>query len=424
MYSINVPYTVEKIESTKGKKYLLTVNNKPYSIGELMFIIINSIADGQSVDDITRTINQWAGDKYTFTAEKLQHIIENNIRPLGIFDGKQEDVASGYMANIHGKWTLASYRHISGLLNVIQYLFHPVVFLPVLLGTVGLNTYYMIQLTAYSSSVEAMFAAQGACLWSLSNVPFYYPLAFLIIFFHELGHAAAAHRFGIKTKRIGFGLYLIFPVMFADVTNVWKLSRMKRTIVNLGGIYVQLIINLVLIYYIYHSPDFNTTIIIRYLITANVAMIIVNINPFFKFDGYWVYGDLFNLPNLKQQSNAYMIRLAKRLFPRMPVEVDGDVKSIMNPKNPFLIAYSLLKYVFVGYVFYLVSSILFNLIADIKAAAVQLYQLDFSVCAIESYTTTLFTTGVFAFIGYRIVSQFAKRSAVISEKVRAHYHAR
>lgn len=424
MYSINVPYTVEKIESAGSiNKYLLTVNNKPYSIGELLFMIIKSIADGQSVEDAAQSLNRWSGDKYTFTADKLRTIIENSVRPLGILDGAKEEVATGYIVDIRGKWTLAKFHHIRWLLALMKYLYQPAVFFPVLAVTAGFNIYYMTEINRYSETVRTVFAAQGACLWSLSNIQYFYPLGFVIMFLHELGHAASAHLFGIKTKKIGFGLYMIFPVMFADVTGVWKLSSMKRVIINLGGIYLQLIINLALIYWIYHSPDLNTTIIIRYLITVNVAMIIINVNPFFKFDGYWVYSDLFNLPNLRQQSQAYMAWLVKRVFPRTRLRVDQNIAGLMNPRNPFLIAFSLLKYVFFGYVSYLVVKISISLTADIKAVIAQLSQGDCTICALELYFKTGVTTAIFTYVGYGIVRQFVDRSSAASKKTPSKYQA-
>ena len=425
MYSINAPYTIEKMESPESAgRYLLTVNSKPYSIGELLFVIINAIASGRSIKDTAEELNHWSKNRYAFTEDKIESIIEKNIRPLGLLDATREEATTGYMASIKGKWTLAKYHHMRVILSIMKYLFYPAVFFPILAITTGFNVYYMAELTRHSASVEAMFAAQGTCLWSLSNIQYYYPLALIIIFLHELGHAASAHLFGIKTKRIGFGFYLIFPVMFADVTGVWKLSRIKRSIINLGGIYIQLIINLALIYWIYHSPDLNTTIVIKYLITVNVAMVILNINPFFKFDGYWVYSDLCNLPNLKQQSNAYVTGLLKRIFPRAPIQTDPGISQIMNPKNPFLIAYTFLKYIFIGYVFYIAGTIVSGLVADVKTAAAQLYQLDFSICAVESYFSTLCATGALTYITYRSVRQFSERSAAISQKMRAHYQAR
>ena len=58
-------------------------------------------------------------------------------------------------------------------------------------------------------------------------------------FFHELGHASACKYFGVRHGGIGFGLYLNFPVLYTDVTEVWKLKRGERCVVNLAGVYFQ-----------------------------------------------------------------------------------------------------------------------------------------------------------------------------------------
>ena len=50
-------------------------------------------------------------------------------------------------------------------------------------------------------------------------------------FFHELGHAAACKYFGIRHGGIGFGLYLNFPVLYTDVTEVWKLYNQLEPII-------------------------------------------------------------------------------------------------------------------------------------------------------------------------------------------------
>ena len=63
-------------------------------------------------------------------------------------------------------------------------------------------------------------------------------LVFMVVssLFHELGHASACKHFGIRHGGIGFGLYLNFPVLYTDVTEVWRLRRADRCIVNLGGV--------------------------------------------------------------------------------------------------------------------------------------------------------------------------------------------
>ena len=59
-------------------------------------------------------------------------------------------------------------------------------------------------------------------------------LVFMVVssLFHELGHASACKHFGIRHGGIGFGLSLNFPVLYTDVTEVWRLRRADRCIVT------------------------------------------------------------------------------------------------------------------------------------------------------------------------------------------------
>jgi putative peptide zinc metalloprotease protein len=58
---------------------------------------------------------------------------------------------------------------------------------------------------------------------------------------HEIGHATSTSLFGSKHGGIGIGFYLFSPVLFADVTDIWRLSKTKRIIVNLSGIYFEIL---------------------------------------------------------------------------------------------------------------------------------------------------------------------------------------
>ena len=70
----------------------------------------------------------------------------------------------------------------------------------------------------------------------------FFCLSFLSVTFHEFGHVTATEYFGAKQDGIGGGFYLFSPVYFADVTDIWKLKPNQRIIVNLAGIYFELLI--------------------------------------------------------------------------------------------------------------------------------------------------------------------------------------
>jgi Zn-dependent protease len=132
---------------------------------------------------------------------------------------------------------------------------------------------------------------------------------FIIMFFHELGHAAAVSRFGLRPSRIGAGFFLIFPALFADVSEIWRLRSRKRIVVNLAGVFVQSWISvLLLIAWLVAPAAFAPALNAIYLV--NLASIAANLIPFAKLDGYWVLADALDCPNL----HADAIQAVARTF--------------------------------------------------------------------------------------------------------------
>jgi len=123
---------------------------------------------------------------------------------------------------------------------------------------------------------------------------FYFGLSFIGVTFHELGHASAAHHYGAKHGGIGGGFYLFMPVYFADVTDIWKLPKRQRIVVNLAGMYFELIYVLFLIWM---GLLFNHPVLMIFgcfILLSSLR----NLNPFLRSDGYWVLSDAIEKPNL------------------------------------------------------------------------------------------------------------------------------
>jgi len=124
-----------------------------------------------------------------------------------------------------------------------------------------------------------------------------YLAIFLSGLWHELGHATACTRYGCPHGDIGFGLYFIFPAFYSDVTKAWRLSPRERAVVDLGGIYFQSVVIIAAGAYGLWTGD---VIALRFLwITA--FMMLHNLNPVFKMDGYWLFSDLSGLTNLHKR---------------------------------------------------------------------------------------------------------------------------
>jgi putative peptide zinc metalloprotease protein len=58
---------------------------------------------------------------------------------------------------------------------------------------------------------------------------------------HEIGHASACVHYRARPSEIGFVLYLVYPAFYSNVSAAWALRRWQRVIVDLGGVYFELV---------------------------------------------------------------------------------------------------------------------------------------------------------------------------------------
>src|SRR5437016_3677628 len=133
---------------------------------------------------------------------------------------------------------------------------------------------------------------------------------FLSVVVHEFGHSSAVTRFGGTPGSIGVGLYVLMPVLYADVSQVWTFRQKQRVIVDLGGIYFQQIVFALLAVaaVLGHDPSLRAACI------SIDVMTLIAINPVFRFDGYWVLVDYLGIPNLHREAGLYLKQAIRSLL--------------------------------------------------------------------------------------------------------------
>lgn len=174
--------------------------------------------------------------------------------------------------------------------------------------------------------------------------------AFLLIVgglvFHELGHAASAFKFGCRKVTIGFGWYVIYFVMLADLSESWTLERRQRLLISLAGGYFQSLYILALgtMWLIFEAQSC--------LIAASVLTIynILNLNPFFRLDGYWLMSDWLNIKNLREKA----AQLSKDLF-SSPRRLHLIVAKTPKALTFYTLGLVVFLPVFYGYVFFVLA---------------------------------------------------------------------
>jgi hypothetical protein len=121
-----------------------------------------------------------------------------------------------------------------------------------------------------------------------------YSGVYAAVLLHEFGHAAAACKFQIPVGSIGIGMYLIWPVFYSDVSASWQLPRRQRLVIDVAGIYFHSVAASVFIVLYAVAPRPELIILVKSILLSTI----INVNPFFRFDGYWILTDLTGIANL------------------------------------------------------------------------------------------------------------------------------
>ncbi len=110
--------------------------------------------------------------------------------------------------------------------------------------------------------------------------------------FHEFGHAAAARYGGATPGAMGAGLYLIWPAFYTDVTDSYRLGRAGRVRTDLGGLYFNAIVAVVM-FGVWWATGWDAILLI---IATQVLQMVRQLAPLVRFDGYHVLADVTGRP--------------------------------------------------------------------------------------------------------------------------------
>lgn len=112
--------------------------------------------------------------------------------------------------------------------------------------------------------------------------------------FHEFGHAAAARYGGATPGGMGFGLYLLWPAFYTDVTDSYRLGRRGRLRTDLGGLYFNAIVA-VGITGLWWGLKYDALLLV---VATQIIQMVRQLTPIVRFDGYHVLADLTGVPDL------------------------------------------------------------------------------------------------------------------------------
>lgn len=157
-------------------------------------------------------------------------------------------------------------------------------------------------------------ADQSSGVLAPHNLFYLYLCTVFIKLLHELGHAVLCKHFGGEVHTFGVMLMLLTPLPYVDATASWSFrKRWKRVAVGAAGMAVEFFVaSLALLVWVSTKDPLVGRLAYNVMFIASVSTVIFNANPLLRFDGYYIFSDLFDLPNLYQRATQQLQYLAER----------------------------------------------------------------------------------------------------------------
>jgi putative peptide zinc metalloprotease protein len=97
---------------------------------------------------------------------------------------------------------------------------------------------------------------------------------------------------------------MMAPMLYTDVTDAWRLTnRRQRLAIDAAGVIVELGLAIVAtLLWVFMAEGMARNVMFMIATTSWVMSVFVNLNPFMRFDGYYILSDLIRVDNLQPRA--------------------------------------------------------------------------------------------------------------------------
>lgn len=259
-------------------------------LSQLLHLVAQAVDGERDVEVISHRVSARYGREVS--AENIEYLIDQKLIPLGVvvpWNQEGEEVAapsSDLLLSLKAHRVLFHERRANRIGSALAWLHRPPVVAAVLLAAVAMDVWLF-----------GFYGAIGPVLGVLDQ-----PVLMLAVFgltvasllFHEFGHASACRYGGARPGCIGCGLYLVWPSMYTEVTDVYRISRAGRIRTDLGGIYFNVVFMLAMTgaYLVTGQPFLLSAVYLGHF------EILEQLMPAVRLDGYYILGDIAGVPDL------------------------------------------------------------------------------------------------------------------------------
>jgi putative peptide zinc metalloprotease protein len=255
----------------------------------------------------------------SFDREWLRRLVRQSLLPKGVLVHDQQDPARVAVSSqpkrafLYIKLPIFPPGVVEPVARCLSFMFKWPALLLGILAFVASHVYFYAELIQQHDVDFNRLNAGGILFLML--------LSTLGTLCHEFGHAGAAAHYGCRRMTIGWGLYIIYTVLWTNVSEAWRLPRRQRALIDVGGVYFESLFQLLMMA-LYLKTGNLVFLFAFVMIDVNIVM---TLNPFLRMDGYWLISDLFGIVNLRRQQTAWVEEIAAKLFGGRPPAVRSSL---------------------------------------------------------------------------------------------------
>lgn len=238
-----------------------------------------------------------------------------------------------------------------------------------LLGCIGLLL-VIRQWDLFTASLLQFFNVRGAVFFAIT--------LFFVKAFHEMGHAYTAKRQGCRVPSMGIALLVLYPFLYTDTTDAWKLkSRKQRLSIVTAGVKTELALACVALF-IWSFLDAGVLKSVAFFVatTSLIASLSINLSPFMRFDGYYALSDWLGAENLQQRAFALARWRLREFFFGLGVQAP---EALPKKRQTIFLVYGYATWIYRFFLFLGIALLVFHMTFKILGIVLFIVELMFFI---------------------------------------------
>jgi putative peptide zinc metalloprotease protein len=175
---------------------------------------------------------------------------------------------------------------------------------------------------------------------TFSDIVEFWLLLLFVGFVHESSHGLTCKHYGGEVHSMGLMFLYLTPCFYVDVTESWvSAGRLQRMATIIAGIWIEMMLCGVAVFVWTNTQpgEWIHDFCYKIILITGLAVVVINLNPLIKLDGYYFFAEWVRVPDLKERSTAFLIGWTQHYIFRLPV----DVPVVSRRRVPLFVFYAL-----------------------------------------------------------------------------------